>query len=322
LKFTVFRKNTVLKKNTQSEADWTPSSAISGDEVRYSFAAQKLRDYFLLFKFRLSVTVVFSSVIAFCIAAPKVYFIEVLYMFLGGFLITAGANAFNQVLEKDYDKLMKRTQNRPLAAGRMNMPEAILVAGLCGVAGVVMLWLCFNTLAAMLGAVSLLSYAFVYTPMKRISPFAVMVGAVPGALPPLIGWVCATGTIGFGAVIITAIQFFWQFPHFWAIAWMGQDDYKKAGFKLLPSSGGQDRHTAILSIFYILVLIAVSAVPLISGMTGSISGVVILLAGFAFLFQAYRLFQTCEMKEARSMMFGSIVYLPVVLIALLTGSNS
>ncbi len=286
------------------------------------FAAQKAKDYLLLFKFRLSITVVFSSVIAYCIAVASADFTNVFYLFIGGFLITAGANAFNQVLEKEYDKLMKRTQDRPLAAGRMNIAEAILAAGLCGVSGVLILGLCFNTLAAMLGAVSLLSYAFVYTPMKRISPFAVMVGAVPGALPPLIGWVCATGSIGFGAYVITAIQFFWQFPHFWAIAWMAHDDYKKAGFKLLPSSGGQDRHTAILSIFYILVLIAVSTVPLISSMVGSISGVVILLAGLGFLYQAYRLFQTCGMKEARSMMFGSIVYLPVVLIALLTGSNS
>lgn len=287
-----------------------------------TFGLQKLRDYLLLFKFRLSFTVVFSSVIAYCIAASSLDFTSVVYLFIGGFLITAGANAFNQLLEKDYDKLMKRTQVRPLAAGRMNMPEAILAAGLCGVTGIVVLWLCFNTLAAMLGAVSLLLYAFVYTPMKRISPFAVMVGAVPGALPPLIGWVCATGEITFGAYVITAIQFFWQFPHFWAIAWMAHEDYAKAGFKLLPSSGGQDRHTAILSIFYILVLLVVSMVPLISGMTGYVSGAVILFAGLGFLYQAYRLFQTCEMKEARSMMFGSIAYLPVVLIALLMGSNN
>lgn len=292
--------------------------------IRYSglsFAQQKLTDYGLLFKFRLSITVVFSSVMAFAIASPKVNLIDVLYLFLGGFLITAGANAFNQLLEKEYDRLMKRTQNRPIAAGRMSNPEAILAAGLCGVAGIVTLWLSFNILAAMIGAVSLLSYAFVYTPMKRISPFAVMVGAVPGALPPLIGWVCATGSIDFGAYVITAIQFFWQFPHFWAIAWMGHDDYKKAGFKLLPSTGGQDRHTAILSIFYIIVLIGVSMVPVISGMIGYASGAVILVAGLGFLYQAYRLFQTCAMKDARNMMFGSIIYLPVVLIALLAGSK-
>lgn len=283
---------------------------------------QKIQDYLLLFKFRLSFTVVFSSVIAYCIAASTVDFASILNLFIGGFLITAGANAFNQLLEKDYDKLMKRTQDRPLAAGRMNMPEAILAAGLCGVAGIMVLWLSFNMLAAMLGAVSLLTYAFVYTPMKRISPFAVMVGALPGALPPLIGWVCATGEITFGAYVVTGIQFFWQFPHFWAIAWMAHEDYTKAGFKLLPSSGGQDRHTAVLSIFYIIVLIAVSMVPLISGMAGYISSAVILLAGLGFLYQAYRLFQTCEMKEARSMMFGSIAYLPVVLIALLIGSSN
>ncbi|HXH17890.1 MAG TPA: heme o synthase [Chitinophagales bacterium] len=284
-----------------------------------NFVFDKLNDYTLLFKFRLSLTVVFSSVIAWCIAVQEFNITSLFLLFWGGFLITAGANAFNQLLEKDYDKLMKRTQSRPLAAGRMNMPEAILAAGLSGIAGVGILWWFFNPLGALLGAISLLTYAFVYTPLKRLTPFAVLVGAFPGALPPLIGWVCATGTVGFEAFVITSIQFLWQFPHFWAIAWIAHDDYRNAGFKLLPSSGGQDRYTALLSIFYIIILIAVSAIPAISGMIGPVAGAIIFLAGIGFLAQSIRLFRTCAMKDAKSLMMGSIIYLPVVLLALLAG---
>jgi len=282
--------------------------------------AQKLNDFLLLFKFRLSLTVVFSSAIAFVIGSQSINLHNVFFIFLGGFLITAGANALNQALEKDYDKMMKRTQNRPLAAGRMNMPEAILAAGLCGIAGIGILWFFFNPSGALLGAVSLLLYAFVYTPLKRFSPFAVLVGAIPGALPPLIGWVCATGEFGFGGFVIMSIQFLWQFPHFWAIAWIAHDDYKNAGFKLLPSSGGQDKYTALLSMFYIGILIAVSLIPVVSGMIGYVSGAVIFLAGIGFLLLAFRLFKSCEMKAAKRLMIGSIIYLPVVLIALLGGS--
>jgi len=286
-----------------------------------NYLTQKTSDYLLLFKFRLSLTVVFSSVIAYCIAAQEFSITSVSLLFLGGFLITAGANAFNQALEKDYDRLMKRTQNRPLAAGRMNMPEAILAAGLSGIAGVGMLWYFFNPLGALLGAISLLTYAFVYTPLKRLTPFAVLVGAFPGALPPLIGWVCATGAVGFEAFVITGIQFLWQFPHFWAIAWIAHDDYRNAGFKLLPSSGGQDKYTALLSIFYIIILIAVSMIPLFSGMVGYVAGGIVFLTGVGFLLQAVRLYKTCEMAAAKNLMFGSIIYLPVVLLALLAGNN-
>jgi len=282
---------------------------------------QKLSDYLQLFKFRLSLTVVFSSVVAYTIAIQEFYFFNALLLFLGGFLITGGANAFNQLLEKDFDKLMKRTRNRPLAAGRMNMPEAILAAGVSAITGISILWVFFNPLGALLGAVSLLSYAFVYTPLKRLSPFAVLVGAIPGALPPLIGWVCATGTFGFGGFVITSIQFLWQFPHFWAIAWIAHDDYKNAGFKLLPSSGGQDKHTALLSVFYIVILIAVSFIPLVSGMVGYVSGGVIFLSGVGFLLLAFRLYKSCEVKDAKNLMVGSIIYLPVVLIALLAGGS-
>ncbi len=286
----------------------------------FSLLASKGSDYLQLIKFRLSSTVVFSSVIAYAIASHETFLWSSAFMiFLGGFLITAGANAFNQILEKDYDKLMRRTQARPLAANRMNMPEAILAGGLSGIGGILILWICFNTTGAFLGAISLLLYAFVYTPLKRISPFAVLVGAIPGAMPPLIGWVCVTGTISYEAILLFSIQFLWQFPHFWAIAWIANDDYRNAGFKLLPSTGGQDKYTALLNIFYILILTGVSMIPLFMGMIGYISAAVILLMGLIFLYQAIRLYQTCAMKQAKVLMFGSIVYLPVVLIALLMG---
>ena len=244
---------------------------------------------------------------------------NIFLLFLGGFLITAGANTINQILEKDYDKLMKRTRNRPLAAGRMHAPEAILTAGVTGIAGILILWLNFNSLSALLGAVSLLSYAFIYTPLKRISPFAVLAGAFPGALPPLIGWICATGTFSYEAFIIPGIQFLWQFPHFWAIAWVAHDDYKNAGFKLLPSSGGKDKKTAALSAFYILILMIVTMTPFFAGMINILQGTIIFLAGLIFLYQALKLYITCETRDAKYLMFASIAYLPVVLISFLAG---
>lgn len=280
----------------------------------------KLADYSQLVKLRLAGTVVFSSVITFAIADyGHVDFGYLFILFLGGFLITGAANALNEVFEKDLDKLMKRTENRPLATGRMSTTEAILAAGIMGVAGILMLGYFFNYLSAFLGAVSLFSYAFIYTPMKRISPIAVFVGAIPGAMPPLIGWVAATGSISEIGLAITMMQFLWQFPHFWSIAWIGEEDYKKAGFKLLPSQGGKDKFTAFQNIIYISVLIPVSLIPVMMGWVHWIGGAVILLAGALFMLQAIQLFRSCEDKDARKLMFVSIIYLPVVLMAMLIG---
>ena len=280
---------------------------------------QKVKDYALLFKLRLSVTVVFSSIIAYSIATiNEIYLAELLYLFLGGFLITAGSNAINEILEKDYDKLMNRTKKRPVADNRMGVPEAALMAGLCGVSGIVILWYFFNPISALLGAIALFSYAFIYTPLKRITPFAVLVGAVPGAMPPLIGWICATGAFSFEALVLVSIQFLWQFPHFWAIAWVSHDDYARAGFKLLPSSG-RDKNTALLSILYILILIPVSLIPFHLGLTGIPASSIIIISGILFLWPAVKLYRSGELKDAKKLMFSSIIYLPVVLIALLTG---
>jgi protoheme IX farnesyltransferase len=280
----------------------------------------KLQDYSLLVKLRLAATVVFSSVIAYAIGVQgSVSFYHMALLFLGGFLITGGANAINEILEKDLDKLMKRTENRPLATNRMSVTEASLAAGIMGASGIMILWLVFNPTAALLGALSLFLYSFVYTPMKRISPIAVFVGAIPGAMPPLIGWVAATGSIGMGGLVITALQFLWQFPHFWSIGWVAQDDYLKAGFKLLPSQEGRGKFTALQAIVYIMFMIPVSVMPYMMQMVGLTSTIVVVAAGLLFLAQSVKLFRTCELKDAKTLMFASIIYLPVVLIALLMG---
>ncbi len=286
------------------------------------FIRSKLSDYALLVKFRLSFVVVFASLITYSIASASAFsWGGFWWLFLGGFLVTGAANALNQVFEKDVDKLMARTANRPLAQERMSPTEAILAAGLFALAGCSILWIYFNDLAAILAALSLISYSFIYTPMKRISSVAVFIGAIPGALSPLIGWVAATGTFATEAYIITGIQFLWQFPHFWAIAWVAHDDYTRAGFKLLPSSGGRDRYTALNCILYIVALIPVSVLLFFSGNITLAAAGVILASGLIFLFYAIKLWKTCAHADAKKLMFASIVYLPVVLLALLAGGK-
>lgn len=286
----------------------------------FDFLSAKLSDYSQLVKLRLSFTVVFSSVIGYAIALDgNINLLNLSILFLGGFLITGASNALNQVFEKDFDKLMTRTMFRPLAQSRMSIPEATLAAGLMAVSGTVLLWYYFNTAAAILGAISLILYAFIYTPLKRISPIAVFVGAIPGAMPPLIGWIAATGTFSFEAYIIFSIQFLWQFPHFWAIAWLAHDDYRKAGYKLLPSKGGRDQSTALQCILYTVILIPVSLMVLNNGMIHWSMAFVILAAGLFFLSKAWKLYKSCTMEAAKQLMFASIFYLPIVLLAILIG---
>ncbi len=287
-------------------------------EAIYTGIGQKVKDYILLTKLRLSLLVIFSSAIGY-LMVPHVGidWIKICWLLLGGLLTTSGSNALNQVSEKDYDKLMTRTANRPLPTGRMSVTEALLAAGICGVGGILILWYNFNVMAALLSAVALLSYAFIYTPLKRISPIAVFVGAIPGALPPLIGWVAATGSISNEALILFAIQFLWQFPHFWAIAWVCYDDYIKAGFKLLPSKEGRNKFSALQNIVYILVLIPVSIIPMSLHMTSWVSTGIVLFAGVLFLIPAIKLYRECTMKAARQLMFMSFFYLPIVQLALL-----
>ncbi len=278
----------------------------------------KMKDYAVLVKFRLSLLVVFSSAIGYLFAIQgSINWFLFTQICLGGFFTTAASNAINQVIEKDFDALMSRTQNRPLPTSRMTSIEALLVAGISAMLGIGILWIYFNQLAALFAAVALISYAFVYTPLKRISPIAVFIGAIPGALPPLIGYVAATDRLDQVALILFGIQFLWQFPHFWAIAWVAFDDYMQAGYKLLPSSEGRTKFSALQNIIYILVLIPVSLLPLYIGITGVVSAVIIFITGVLFLYQSIQLYNECSIIAARRLMFGSFLYLPIVQLALL-----
>lgn len=281
---------------------------------------QKLSDYSMLAKFRLSFLVVFSAVMGYLFAQGSLFnFTHIFILAVGGMLVTSASNAINQIIERDIDKLMIRTQNRPLPTERMNILEAIMAAGVMGISGIIILTYFFNPTAGVLSASSLLSYAFVYTPLKRVTSFAVFVGAIPGALPPMIGYVCATGTIDFVAILLFSTQFLWQFPHFWSIAWLQYDDYKKAGIMLLPSASGKTRTSALQNVIYCTMLLVVSMIPYFFNMVGTFGNIFIASAGIVFLWMAWQHYRKCEDKTARVLMFGSFLYLPVMQLALLFG---
>lgn len=277
--------------------------------------AQKASAYFKLLKFRLSFTVAFSSAIGYVLGSQGGSWYNIALVMLGGLMVTGSANIINQLIEKDLDKLMKRTANRPLPTNQLSVTEAIVYCVLLGIGGLLILGNFFNVLTALIALVSLILYGFVYTPLKRISPINVFVGAIPGALPPLIGWVAATGTLGVEAWILFGIQFIWQFPHFWAIAWVLDEDYKKAGFKMLPMEGGKNLKTAVQIMIYTLMLIPLSLLPLQFGMTGTTSALIAVVCGVLFLAQTFHLMRTCSNKAAMKIMFGSFLYLPIVQIA-------
>ena len=296
-------------------------SVATGSDISNSasFAfASKVKDYFQLIKFTLSFTVVFSCVICYLLA-PGVQFnlISVLSLFVAGILITGSANAINQTLEKDTDALMKRTAGRPVAAGRMSVSEGWFFAFITGISGVVMMWFCFNFQSALLGLFSLGLYAFIYTPLKKINSISVLVGAFPGAMPCLIGWVAATGTFGIGGWILFSIQFLWQFPHFWAIAWVAHKDYERAGFKLLPGKEGPTKFTALQSIIYSMLMIPVGMLPFYSHISGIISFWILLVCNLSMVFLSVLLFIKMDVKAARRVMFGSYFYLIIVFLSLL-----
>lgn len=276
----------------------------------------RLAEYAALGKLRLSSLVVFSAVIGYLIGASSVIWLEILALMIGGFLVTISSNSFNQIIEKDLDKLMNRTKNRPLPQQRISVNEAKWVAVITGVLGVGVLWFLLNPLSGILAVLSLFLYVMIYTPMKRIHPIAVFVGAFPGAIPPMLGWVAATGHFGLEAGLLFAVQFMWQFPHFWAIAWKADDDYRKAGFRLLPSKGGKDRTSAFLILVYSLFTIPVSLLPVLFNFSGMIAAVVLVLAGTVVVVPAVKLFREGSMKAATQVMFASFIYLPVALIVL------
>ena len=280
-----------------------------------------------LVKPSLSIMVVFSSVISFLLTKGSEAYVDrwkmILLLFAGGMLVTGSANAINQVVEKDTDAQMKRTAKRPVAAGRMSVTEGWVFAIITGAAGVFILGNYFNWLAAGLAAFSLFLYAFIYTPLKKINSIAVLVGAIPGALPCLIGWAAGDNALTLGGWILFAFQFFWQFPHFWAIAWVAHKDYSTAGFKLLPAEEGPTKFTALQTVVYSLLLMPVSMAPYFSGMCsyadvkGMISIGLVVLANVFMITRCLTLYKKMDVSSARKVMFGSYMYLPVVMLALL-----
>jgi protoheme IX farnesyltransferase len=284
----------------------------------------KWADFSKLIKFRLTFLVVFSASISFIIAVKanggntwgslysSTMWLNWLKLVAGGFLVTAAANCFNEVIEVDLDKLMKRTMDRPMPAGRMTTGQGLVLGLGMGMAGTYILGT-LNLLTGLLSVFSILLYAFAYTPLKRKSPVAVFVGAIPGALPALIGYVAGQphGRIDEIALILFSIQFIWQFVHFWAIAWVLDDDYKLAGFRLLPTQN-RDRASAIITVIFAVILVPVSLLPTIYGYGGYYVGGVSLLCSLIFLYQSIGLLRTLQIAEARKLMFGSFFYLPVV----------
>ncbi|WP_323756692.1 heme o synthase [Roseivirga sp.] len=280
--------------------------------------AQKAKAYLELVKMRLSLLVAFSSAFGYALAmGGNVVWPQLIMLFIGGWLVSGASCTINQVIEKDYDAMMTRTQNRPLPTNRLSKNEALWFAAIVAAAGIFILYLYTNPLTTGLAVLSMVLYSFVYTPLKRVGPIAVFVGAFPGALPPLLGWVAATGAISHEAMIIFGIQFIWQFPHFWAIAWVADEDYKKAGFKLLPVKGEKDMKTAFQIMTYTLFLIPLGLLPTYFGITGINSGVVATICGVLFLAQTIKLMRDPSRKSALRIMFGSFLYLPIVQIAYL-----
>jgi protoheme IX farnesyltransferase len=278
----------------------------------------KTRSLIELLKVRLSLLVAFSCAFGYGLATKGQFdWTTLLMLTLGGFLLSGASVCVNQIIERDLDKIMGRTQNRPIPTGRVSVNEAIVFSVFSFLTSLFLLWKFTNPLTVILSIISAILYSFVYTPLKRVGPIAVFVGAIPGALPPLLGWIAATNFISHEAMIIFGIQFIWQFPHFWAIAWVADDDYKKAGFKLLPSGGGKDLNTAVQIMIYTMFLIPLGLLPAKFGITGLNSAIVATVCGVAFFAQTFSLLKTGNRKSALRIMFGSFLYLPIVQIAYL-----
>ena len=289
------------------------------EKFLWDSVSMRFKAYLDLLKFRLSALVTFSAVFGFILGhhGQSFSWSGFIGLVVGGFLISGASGAANEIKERDYDKLMKRTQTRPLPMEIISVREAIWFSIVAAVLGVFLLAVFTNILTTCLGILSMVLYVFVYTPLKRVGPIAVLVGAIPGAMPPLLGWTAVTGSISYEALIIFGIQFIWQFPHFWAIAWVSDEDYKKAGFKLLPSGGQKDLNTAIQIMIYTLFLLPLGLLPTYFGLTGLNSGIVATICGVLFLAQTFSLMKDCSRKSALKIMFGSFLYLPIVQIAYL-----
>ena len=267
-----------------------------------------------LTKFRLTISVVFSSFISYFLGVTEVNYIQLIYLIFGGILIVSSSNIFNQIIEKDLDKLMKRTQNRPLPKKEITTKLAFYLALIFSLVGLLLMFL-INTKVALLSALSIFIYTVIYTPMKLISPFSVFVGAIPGAFPFMIGWVAATNSFGIEAFTLFLMQFFWQFPHFWSIGWSQNSDYERAGFKMLPT-GKKDKSTSMQILFYSVWAVLISIVPFF-GITGelklSLTGLlVVIILGIFLIYKSYALFIEGNNENAKKLMITSVMYLTFI----------
>ncbi|GAB3987088.1 heme o synthase [Spirosoma daeguense] len=284
--------------------------------VAITVRAEKAKAYVELLKLKLTLAVVFSGIFGYCLAINEINWLKIAILTVSSICITGAANIINQIIEKDSDKVMKRTAVRPLPTGRLSIQEAAIFAFILFTIASYLYVQFFNIRAAALAILSLLLYGFVYTPLKRKGQIAVFVGALPGAFPPMIGWVAATNQFGWAPGILFAIQFCWQFPHFWAIGWLAFDEYKKAGIQMMPGNG-KTTETAFRIMIYTLFLVPVGWLPYLLGVTGITSAVVAMIGGVLFLAQTFHLMRTCTDKAALQMMFGSLLYLPIVQIVYL-----
>lgn len=273
-----------------------------------------LSDFKEITKMRLAISVVFSSVAGYFLGAEVVNFVTVLLLAIGGYCMVGASNAFNQIIERDLDILMDRTKNRPIPAGRMSVSTAFIIASILTITGLIVLYI-INPKTAMFGAISIFLYVSVYTPLKTRTPLSVFVGAFPGAIPFMLGWVAATNEFSIEPGTLFMIQFFWQFPHFWAIGWWLFDDYKKGGFFMLPT-GKRDKGTAVQIILYTIWTIMVSLIP-VFGVTGRLfltpySGVIILVLGLGMLYYAFKLYRNRDALSAKKLMFASVSYITLL----------
>jgi len=273
-----------------------------------------LDDFKQLTKVRLAVSVVFSSIAGYLLAAEIPVLIDIILLAFGGYFMVGASNAFNQIIEKDLDLLMTRTQNRPLPSGRMSVQSALIIAIILTVLGLLVLYT-INTRTAFFGGISIFLYVCVYTPLKTKTPLAVFVGAFPGAIPFMLGWVAYTDQFGIESGVLFMIQFFWQFPHFWAIGWMLDDDYKKAGFKMLPSDN-PDNATAFQIVFYTLWMLVISLLPA-TVYTGTfnlsmVATIIVGCIGFVMLYFAIQLMIQKTKESAKKLMFTSVGYITLL----------
>ena len=273
-----------------------------------------ISDFKEITKMRLALSVVFSSIAGYLLGVETVDFKTLTLLAFGGYFMVGASNAFNQIIEKDLDALMDRTKNRPIPAGRMSVNTAFIIASVFTLLGIIILYT-INKQTAMFGAISIFIYTCVYTPLKTKTPLAVFVGAIPGAIPFMLGWVAATDDFGIEPGTLFALQFFWQFPHFWAIGWFLFEDYKKGGFFMLPT-GKQDKGTAVQTIMYTVWTLIVSIIPVL-GFTGRlelsiVAAVIVFIIGLWMLYYAIRLFKKMTEKAAKQLMLVSVSYITLV----------